>query len=172
MKTAEKKKTLPTKSRMADLWQQSLADDDFRFELKAQNVAVDLIRAISEAGFTQSQIAAELNWKPSRVSRILHSAPNITLRTLHEFATALGLEFDVIYRHPGERRAAQPWEAHGMLEEAISVCRVIDSLHDTAQANLTKSEAMLDTARQLVRRGWNAAKVSTPTKPVTLSEAA
>lgn len=174
MKTSKVKKTSATqvKVSMAALWQESMADGDFRFEIKAQSVAVDLVRAISELGLTQAQIAEKLGWKASRVSRVLHSAPNVTLRTLYDFATALGLEFDVIYRRAGQRRAPQPWETQAMLDDALIVCRKIDSLHDSAQANLTNSKAMLDTACQLVRRAWNTPKINIPTKPVQLLKAA
>lgn len=174
MNASKVKKTSATQVKvdMAALWQESMTDDDFRFEIRAQSVSVDLVRAISEQGLTQSQMAERLGWKPSRVSRVLHSAPNVTLRTLNDFATALGLEFDVVYRRPDQRRAPQPWETQAMLDDALSVCRKIDSLHDNAKVNLTKSEAMLDTARQLVRRGWTAAKTHVQTKPFQLAEAA
>lgn len=164
--------TTQAKVSMAALWKESMADEDFRFDIQAQSVAVDLVRAISKFGLTQSQIAERLGWKPSRVSRVLHGSSNVTLRTLHDFAIALGLEFDVIYRHAGQRRAPQPWETQAMLDDALSVCRQIDTLHDNAQANLNRSEVILDTACQLVRRGWNAAKLNLPTKPAKLPEAA
>jgi len=174
MKVTKVKKTPVTQAKvsMAELWQESMADEDFRFEIKAQSVAVDIVRAISELGLTQSQLAEKLGWKPSRVSRVLHSAPNVTLRTLHDVATAIGLEFDVIYRRTHQLRAHQPWERQAILDEAMSLCLKISSLHDHAQVNLTKSEAMLDTARQLVRRGWNAAKVNVATELVQLPKVA
>lgn len=164
--------TTQAKVDMAALWQESMSDGDFRFEIKAQTVAIDIVRAMTEIGLTQTQVAEKLGWKPSRVSRVLHGAPNVTLRTLNDLATALGFEFDVIYRRAGQRRAPQPWERQAMLNDAVTVCRKIDSLHDTARANLTESKVMLDTARLLVRRGWSTAKVPTSasTKPVQLPE--
>jgi len=174
MKTARENKapTTHVKIDMAALWHQSMADEDFRFEIKAQAVAVDLVRAMTEIGLTQTQVAEKLGWKPSRVSRVLHGAPNLTLRTLHDFATSLNLEFDVIYRRTGQRRAPQPWEGQAMMDDAVTICRKIDSLHNTARANLTQSEVILDTARQLVHRAWSAAKVpaSASTKSVQLPE--
>ena len=164
---AKVKKTSATQAEidMATLWQESMADDDFRFEIRAQSVAVDLVRAISELGLTQSQVAKKLGWKPSRVSHVLHGASNVTLRTLHDFVTALGLEFDVIYRRADERRVPQRWELQTMVDDVLSVRREIDSLRDNALSNLNASKTMLDTARQLVRRGWSVAKISaTPPK--------
>jgi transcriptional regulator with XRE-family HTH domain len=96
---------------MSELWAESMEDDNFRFEIKAQSVAVDLARACAELGYTQAQLAARLNWSPGRVSRVLHGSTNLTLRTLHEFAAALGLEFDVVYRSSESARTSQPWDA-------------------------------------------------------------
>lgn len=173
MKSTNAKKVVPHgKIDMASLWQESISDKDFQFEIKANSVAVDLVRAISEQGLTQAQIADKLGWTASRVSRVLHSGSNLTLRTLTDFVTALNLEFDVIYRHPNQRRAPQPWETTSMLHAALSVCRDIDVMHSATQENLSKSEAMLDTARTLVRRGWNAAKAGVPVKRSKVAQAA
>lgn len=78
---------------LAQLWQHSLEDKDFRFELKAQEVAVELAAAVAEAGITQAELAQRLGWKPARVSKVLHGATNLTLKTLFELSEALGLEF-------------------------------------------------------------------------------
>jgi antitoxin component HigA of HigAB toxin-antitoxin module len=111
--TADKTKspaaTLPVD--MASIWAESMADSDFSFDIKAQTVSTDLVRAISECGYSQADVAQKLGWSASRVSRVLHGAPNLTLRTLHELSSALNLEFDIIYRKAGENRAPQPWEA-------------------------------------------------------------
>ena len=143
---------------MASIWAESMADSDFSFDIKAQSVSIDLVRAISECGFSQADVAHKLGWSASRVSRVLHGAPNLTLRTLHELSSALSLEFDVIYRKAGEHRAPQPWEAVVMLENAAEVCKKIENLHVAAQDNLSKSECMLETARQLNRRAWHCNK--------------
>lgn len=54
------------------------------------------------------------------MSRVLHGAPNITLRTLYDLTGAIGLEFDVIYRYAGQPRAPQPWEATAKLDDVLS----------------------------------------------------
>lgn len=143
------------------MWAESMEDDDFRFEIKAQRVAVDLARATAELGLSQAQLAEKLNWSPSRVSRVLHGSMNITLRTLQEFATALNLEFDIIYRQACNVRAAQPWEAKVMLDDATSRCKEIMQLHETAQKNLTQSQNILETACTLNRKSWQLAKTAT-----------
>lgn len=157
---AHKTKTSATSGSvdMASLWAESMSDKDFSFDIKAQSVSTDLVRAISELGFSQSDLAQKLGWSPSRVSRVLHGSANLTLRTLHEFASVLGLEVDVIYRRAGENKPPQPWESTVMIENAVVVCKKIEDMHEAAKNNLSKSESILETARQLNRRAWHPKK--------------
>jgi len=87
------------RKRLADLWQ----DDDMRFEAKAQSIAIALASAVHETGMTRAQLAEKLGWKPSRVTKILTGSENLTLRTIHQVCAAIGLEFDMVLRQPGER---------------------------------------------------------------------
>jgi len=75
---------------LAQLWQHSLEDKDFRFELKAQEIAVELAAAVADAGITQAELAQRLGWKPGRVNKVLCGATNLTLKTLFELSEALG----------------------------------------------------------------------------------
>lgn len=153
---------IPSSIDMESIWAESMSDTDFSFDIKAQSVSTDLVRAVSELGFSQSDIAQKLGWSPSRVSRVLHGSANLTLRTLHEFASALDLEFDVIYRQNNQNRPPQPWESTVMIENAAVVCQKIEDLHVAAKDNLSRSESILgrsesilETARSLNRRAWN-----------------
>lgn len=145
---------------MSSIWAKSMADSDFSFEIKVQNISTDLVRAICELGYSQADIAQKLGWSASRVSRVLHGGSNLTLRTLHEFASALGLDFDIIYRKSGESRPPQPWEAKVVLENVNVVCKKIDDLHEAAKENLSKTECILETARQLNRRAWHFSSIN------------
>src|SRR5699024_12194056 len=78
---------------LAKLWSESLKDQNVRFELEAQKVAVELAAAVADAGITQAELAQRLGWKPARVSKVLHGATNLTLKTLFELSEALGLDF-------------------------------------------------------------------------------
>lgn len=151
---------------MESIWADAMADSDFSFDIKAQSVCTDLARAAGELGFSQADIARKLGWSPARVSRVFHGSANLTLKTLHEVANALNLEFDVIYRGVGQVRSPQPWEQVVMLENAADVCKKIEDLHAVAQDNLSESEAILGTARMLSRRIWSfAQKVETKKAP-------
>lgn len=118
---------------LADLWQEAGTDDDFRFEIKAQDIAVDLARAVTEFGMSRAQLAEKLDWKPSRVSRILSGSSNLTLRTIHQLTEAIGLEFDMILRLPSQQRAPQPWES---AEQVAN----IQCLHDHVRDHIKHSK--------------------------------
>jgi transcriptional regulator with XRE-family HTH domain len=82
-------------NQLAELWQESLQDEDFRFELKAQEVAVALAAIVAKTGMTQKDLADKLGWMPSRVSKILHGSTNLTLKTLFQLCEAVETDFDI-----------------------------------------------------------------------------
>jgi len=118
---------------LAELWEESLQDEDFRFELKAQDIAVNLANAVAQSGMTQKELADKLGWKTSRMSKVLHGASNLTLKTMFQVCEALGIDFDV---HFGGK--------HHLNEEA----EVINAKHHEV-------ESMLKTARQINTMSWN-----------------
>jgi len=136
---------------LADLWQEASADEDFRFEIKAQDIAVDLARAVADSGMSRTQLADRLGWKASRVSRILSGSSNLTLRTIHQLTEAIGFEFDMVLRRPTQERSAQPWEK---AEQLASLQR----LHDHAHEHIRQSKQLLETATELNRRSWKQAQ--------------
>jgi len=119
-------------NQLAELWQESLQDEDFRFELKAQEVAVSLASVFAENGMTQKQLADQLGWKTSRVSKVLHGASNLTLKTLFEVCEALNIEFDIVFDRIGARQK----------EVAVT------------QLKHLEVDAMLQTAKDLNRSSW------------------
>lgn len=150
---------------MAALWEESMQDEDFQFEIKAQSLSVDLVQAVNESGFSQKQIAEHLGWSASRVSRVLHGASNITLRTLFELTSALEIEFDIVFRKSEASRALHYWQEDLLLCNATVVCQKIDEIHKSAQEihknaeeNLSVSHQILQTAKELNRRSWSRGK--------------
>ena len=119
-------------NQLAELWQESLEDKDFRFELKAQEVAVGLASAVAASGMTQKALADKLGWTTSRVSKVLHGATNLTLKTLFEVCEALNIEFDIAFDREGVR------------QEEIAV----------TQLKHQELEAMLQTAEQINKVQW------------------
>lgn len=80
---------------ISSLWRESISDPEFRFELKAQKVSVDLSSAFAKSGLSQKELADKLGWKASRVSKVLHGGSNLTLKTLFEICEALETDFDI-----------------------------------------------------------------------------
>lgn len=119
-------------NQLAELWQESLEDQDFRFELKAQEVAVGLASAVVDSGITQKALADKLGWKTSRVSKVLHGGSNLTLKTLFDVCEALNIEFDIIFDRAGTRQK----------EVVVTKLKHLEI------------EAMLQTAQELNRAGW------------------
>lgn len=120
-------------NQLAELWQESLQDEDFRFELKAQEVAVGLASVFAESKMTQKALADQLGWKTSRVSKVLHGASNLTLKTLFEVCEVLNIEFDINFDRAGARQK----------EVAVT------------QLKHLEIEAMLQTAQELNRVSWH-----------------
>lgn len=153
--------SIPATIDMAAMWQEAMGDDDFRFEIKAQSVAIDLVKAISHCGLTQSEVAKKLNWSPSRVSKVLHGSSNITLRTIYAITEALELQFDIIYRSKTDECSSQPWDTTVRVSKALLTCKEIEKLQERTQNNYKQSEAMLDIAKTLNRRSWCTARTTT-----------
>lgn len=83
--------------------------------VKLDQVATNLAALMATAGLTRSAIAEKCNWHKSRVSYVLSGEDNLTLKTIMEFAGAVGYDFDVHFRKFDELPARQPWE-HGVTE--------------------------------------------------------
>ena len=141
MRTATKK--------LSAMWAELSRDPDFKLKLKAQDTAVTLARAVAGSGLSQADLAKALDWKPSRVSRVLHGDSNLTLRTIMEVAEACDLDFDVILRRPGEPRAAQPWEQGAIWKDSRK-------LYEDARHTLLRAREMLRTAEAINSRVWRA----------------
>lgn len=137
--------------KLSAMWAELSRDPDFKFKLKAQDTAVALARAVAESGLSQADLAKALDWKPSRVSRVLHGDSNLTLRTIMEIAQACDLDCDVILRRPSEPRAAQPWEQGEIWKDSRK-------LDEDARHTLRQAHEMLRTAEAINSRVWRTAR--------------
>lgn len=120
------------KNKLEALWDDSLEDKNFRFELMAQEVAVKLANAAAASGMSQQELADKLGWKKSRISKVLHGASNLTLKTLFEISEALDIEFDIHF---------------GGVHHLNQQVEIIQ--HTQRQA-----EAILEDAKRLNKLGW------------------
>jgi transcriptional regulator with XRE-family HTH domain len=80
------------------------------FDIKKDELAANLSALMSYTKKTRSELARELGWGKSRITKVLSGKNNLTLRTICEFTTCLGYDFDVVFRTLVEKRPEQPWQ--------------------------------------------------------------
>ena len=80
------------------------------FEVKRDRVATQLVALMNYCGKSRSTMAEELGWKKSRVSSVLSGRNNLTLKTICDFSTHLGYDFDVIFHGSDQPIPMQPWQ--------------------------------------------------------------
>lgn len=80
-------------------------------EVKKSAIANDLCALIAHENLSRAKLAKKLNWKPSRLSRVLSGKQNLTVRTITEIAVALEYDFKVYFHKAQEVLYVQPWES-------------------------------------------------------------
>lgn len=90
-------------------------------ELKYDEVATGLNALMVHSHRNRSSMAKFLRWQRSRVTKVLDGESNPTVKTLCQFSWALGYDFDVVYRLPGEQRPDQPWEKRALAATAAVI---------------------------------------------------
>lgn len=78
-------------------------------DIQKEVVAADLSMLLVHANRSRSQLATDLGYTKSRISRILSGDENLTLKTLTKVAEALGYNFDVIFYNEKYDQPKQPW---------------------------------------------------------------
>lgn len=109
--------TQPTKNDFLSLFSTLPPIDPF--DDKKETIGIDLLALILNSGHTRTFLCETLNWKPSRVSKILSGDNNLTIKTIWEVANAVGFDFDIIYRHKKKQRSTQAWETFPL---EITIC--------------------------------------------------
>ena len=79
------------------------------FSQKKEEVAACLAALMAFEKKNRAFIASEAGWSPSRVTNVLSGELNLTIKTLWEFASSLGYNFDVVFREDFEVSPCQPW---------------------------------------------------------------
>lgn len=77
---------------------------------KREDAGIELCGLLHQAGISRAELARQLDWKPSRVTRALSGNENLTLNTLTQIINATGMDYDLVFRKKGTCRAFQPWE--------------------------------------------------------------
>lgn len=98
-----------------DLFAHLPADDPFN--VKKDRLASELAALMSYCRKSRTSIADELGWKKSQVTRLLSGNQNPTLKTLWDFSSHLGYDFDIVFRSFQEQEEnRQPWHKSSVVD--------------------------------------------------------
>lgn len=154
---------------LADLWSDdAICEREEWLRNKREDVAIELTSLLHHLGISRADLARELEWKPSRVSKALSGNENLTLNTLSSVIDAAGWDFDLVCRPKGSRRSLQPWEQDELdfdvmqlrdeLNQALGEVR---HLHQSATITL---DAAKQINRAMFRRAHEMKVVAAPKK--------
>lgn len=140
-----------TKINLSDLWDDEINEHAEWLKNKREDTAITLSGTLHAANLSRAELARILDWKPSRVSRILSGHENLTINTLSEIIGATGLDFDILVRPRNECRAFQPWEQASISTELSDLRAQLLSKLDEAKSTCHKAEMVLTTATSISR---------------------
>ncbi|NNH20918.1 Predicted transcription regulator containing HTH domain [Bordetella trematum] len=150
------------------LWAEATSDDDFVFDVRAERLCVDLIRALHHQDMTQSDLASILDWTKGRVSKVLHGHTNLTLRTLHTLVTAMNLDFDIVFRSKEDAACRQPWHEREADTYKTRVAAV-HAMEATMRQKLAECSMLLASAKQVNQAAWRRTDVQQAAKKTHFS---
>lgn len=77
--------------------------------IQMESIATDLVFLLKHSGLSRSQLASKLDWKKSRVTKVLSGDENLTIKTITSVAECLGYGFDVVFYNEKYDQPKQPW---------------------------------------------------------------
>jgi len=90
----------------------SLIGDEYDVDfsvIKMEQVASHLAGLLHHSKISRSELARELGWKKSRVTKVLSGDENLTIKTITTITHKLGYDFDVIFHNKNYDKPKQPW---------------------------------------------------------------
>ncbi|MBP6496537.1 MAG: helix-turn-helix transcriptional regulator [Psychrobacter sp.] len=91
--------------------------------VKKTAFASNFCTLIHHAGISRAELAENLDWQPSRLSKALNGSQNLTIKTMVELAIALDYDIDIHFHKNSVHRALQPWEDN-LLKDLFSIIKV------------------------------------------------
>lgn len=79
-------------------------------DVKKTSIASDFCSLLYHVEMSRSELADKLNWKKSRISKVLNGNENLTIKTMVELSQAMGYDFDINFHLAEIHRCLQPWE--------------------------------------------------------------
>lgn len=77
--------------------------------IQMESIATDLVFLLKHSGLSRSELANKLDWKKSRVTKVLSGDENLTIKTITSVAECLGYGFDVVFYNENYDLPKQPW---------------------------------------------------------------
>lgn len=99
-------------------------------DIKKTAIASDFCSLIHYAELSRTELADKLDWKKSRLSKVLNGNENLTIKTMVELSQAIGYDFDINFHLSEVHRCLQPWEQN-LLDDDNTVFSLTKSYLDT-----------------------------------------
>lgn len=78
--------------------------------VKMEQVASHLVGLLRHSNISRAELATQLGWKKSRVTRVLSGDENLTIKTISTITQQLGYDFDIVFHNKNYERPKQPWQ--------------------------------------------------------------
>lgn len=89
-------------------------------DVKKTSIASDFCSLLYHVELSRTELANKLEWKKSRLSKVLSGNENLTIKTMVELSQAMGYDFDINFHLSEAHRCLQPWEQN-LLDDESSV---------------------------------------------------
>lgn len=77
--------------------------------MQMETIASDLVFLLKHSGLSRSDLASQLGWNKSRITKVLSGDENLTIKTITSIAEGLGYGFDVVFYNENYDQPKQPW---------------------------------------------------------------
>lgn len=148
--------------------------DDFDFfdfsdvdpiEVKKSAVANELCALMAHKNLSRARLAERLNWKASRLTKVLSGQQNLTVKTITEVATALEYDFKLCFYKSYEVIHVQPWE-----KSLRSIPRVIEEKTSSKQFMIWQLQTRDEVKKDFENNEFRAFYISTLNNSVALEK--
>ncbi|MCU4406474.1 helix-turn-helix domain-containing protein [Acinetobacter junii] len=78
--------------------------------VKMEQIASHLVGLLRHSNMSRAELAAQLGWKKSRVTKVLSGDENLTIKTITAITQQLGYDFDVVFHNKNYEKPKQPWQ--------------------------------------------------------------
>ncbi len=100
--------------------------------VKMEQVASHLVGLLRHSNTSRTELATQLGWKKSRITKVLSGDENLTLKTISAITQQLGYDFDIVFHNKNYVKPKQPWQ----IDRALSLSGLLTINKDTYTPNV------------------------------------